>query len=59
MALTVIDRGGRWLGLKEEAAVVVVVLMMKVKSKNNFAIVCFIQLSAEFELTLTISIILH
>jgi hypothetical protein len=34
-----------------------VVLMMEVKSNKHFAIVYFVQLSAEFELTLTISII--
>jgi hypothetical protein len=57
MALTAIDGGGRWLGLKGEAAVLAVVSMMEVN--NHFAIVCFVQLSAEFELTLTISIISH
>jgi len=51
MALTEIDRGGRWLGLKGEAAVVAVVSMMEVKSNSYFVVVCFVQLSAEFELT--------
>ena len=36
-----------------------VVSMMEVKSNKSFAIVCFVQLSAEFELTLTILIILQ
>jgi hypothetical protein len=57
MALTAIDGGGRWLGLKREVVVLVVVSMMEVN--NRFAIVCFVQLSVEFELTLTISIISH
>src|ERR1700733_7776712 len=51
MALTEIDRGGRWLGLKAEAAVVAVVSMMEVKSNSYFVVVCFVQLSVEFELT--------
>ena len=51
MAFTAIDGGGRWLGLKGEAVVVAVVSMMEGKSNNRFAIVCFVQLSAEFELT--------
>jgi hypothetical protein len=57
MALTAIDGDGRWLGLKGEAVVLVVVSMMEVN--NRFAIVCFVQLSVEFELTLTILIISH
>jgi hypothetical protein len=40
MALTAIDGGGRWLGLKGEVVVLVVVSMMEVN--NRFAIVCFV-----------------
>jgi hypothetical protein len=47
LALTAIDGGGRWLGLKGEAAVLAVVSMMEVN--NHFAIVCVVQLSVEFE----------
>jgi hypothetical protein len=43
------------LGLKGEAVMVAVVLMMEVKSNNRFAIVCFVQLSAEFESTISIT----
>ena len=55
MALRAFDGGGRWLGLKGGGSGAV--SMMEVKSNKRFAIVYFVQLSVEFELTSTISML--